>query len=89
MTVLDNNRIPAVIATSNADGSTLVTVTANATAHSISVDNGTTGSNLTTKVNDGRDSNRKVAFMAVSNVDGVTPVVVYCDSTGKLLINSN
>lgn len=85
---LDENRIPSILAVKNTDGTSLVKVTADPTTHVLNVVDDTTGTDLSTNVNDLRDENRKVAFMAVSSVDGVTPVEVYCDENGKLLINS-
>lgn len=88
MTVIDNNRIPALLGVSNADGSTVLPVYGNASNNSLSVDDNTTGTDRGGNP-DPRDANRKVAFFAVSSVDGVTPVAVYVDSaTNKLLINS-
>lgn len=90
MTVLDENRIPAIIAVSNTDGSTVLPVYGNSANNSLSVDDDITGTDQGGGDPDRRDVNRKVAFMAVSSVDGVTPVEVYVDATtNKLLINSN
>lgn len=89
MTVIDNNRIPAMLAVSDADGSSVLPVYANAATNSLKVDDDVTGSDLGGNP-DPRDENRKIAFFAVSAVDGVTPVAVYCDSvTNALLIRSS
>lgn len=87
-TVLDENRIPSIIAVSSDDGSTLIPVKANPVNKALKVDDDTGGTDKSTNENDLRDENRKVAFFAVSSDDGVTPVEVYCDSSGNLLINS-
>lgn len=84
----DGNRVPALIAVSDADGSTLVAIKADPTAHTLNVSDGTTGSDLSG--DDAlRDSNRITGLLAVSDADGETPVPVYADpSTGALLIDS-
>ena len=88
-TILDENRIPAMIAISDADGSTVQSIIGNPANHALGALDGTTGTDKNGDI-DPRDENRKIAFFAVSATDGVTPVAVYCDSsTGKLLINSN
>jgi hypothetical protein len=89
MTILDQNRVPVVIAVKSTDGVTISSVCADSIKHAVCVVDDTTGSDLSTNENDLRDGNRKVAFMAVSSIDGITPVEVYCDTDGKLLINSN
>jgi len=89
MTVIDQNRVPAALGVSNANGSSVIPVYGNPANNAMKADDNTTGSDLGGNP-DPRDANRKVAFMAVSSVDGVTPVAVYVDSaTNKLLINSN
>lgn len=89
MTVIDNNRIPALLAVSNADGSTVLPVYANASTNALKASDALTGSDLGGNP-DPRDSNRKIAFFAVSAVDGVSPCAVYCDSvTNALLIRSS
>ena len=85
----DKNKVPTLLATSNADGTTVLPVEANPTNNSLKVDDDTTGSDLS-DVPTRRDENKVPAFMAVSDVDGVTPVPVYIDSvTSGLLIDSN
>jgi hypothetical protein len=84
----DQNLIPTILGTSNADGATPVRVKANPTSHGLDIDDDTTGSDLG-PANAPRDGNFIPALIAVSSVDGVTPVVVYADpSNGKLLVKS-
>lgn len=84
----DANSVTTILATSNADGSTPVPVQANPTDHTLGVDDGTTGSDLSGDVAS-RDNNYIPVFMGVSSADGVTPCAVYADpATGKLLIKS-
>lgn len=86
--VFDENRVPTVLLTSSADGVTPVQLTANPTTHAVTVDDDTTGSDLSGDVASG-DENYVPVFMAVSSADGVTPVAVYGDPiTGALLIDS-
>lgn len=84
----DDNRVPTLVATSNVDGSTVVSVRANPSTHRLIATNGNTGSGFS-YTNAQRDANRIPALWAVSNVDGVTPVPVYADSNGKLLIQTS
>lgn len=86
-TVFDENRIPALTATSEDDGSTPIRIKADATTHGLMVDDGTTGSDLSGD-NAARDANRRTVLMAVSETDGVTPVSVYVTADGALLIDS-
>ena len=87
--VRDENRITGITAVLNSDGSTITAVTANSSNKSLSVDDNTTGDDLGSPENAPRDGNYRTVLWATSSVDGVTPVAVYCDSDGKLLINSN
>jgi hypothetical protein len=83
----DENRIPVILGTSNADGSTSVPIYANATDHTLSVHDGTTGSD---SGNGNYDGNRVPVLFATSSADGVTPVAVYVDpATNKILVDSN
>jgi len=84
----DNNGVPTLLGTLNTDGSTPVPIAADPTNHSLSVDDGSTGSD-NGGVNAPRDQNHVPALLAISSVDGVTPVVVYADEDGNLLIDSN
>lgn len=86
----DENNVPTLIATSNTDGKSIIRVLANASNHSLKVDDDTTGTDHGN--NNGianRDENNVPVFIAVSSADGITPVEVYVDSSGKLLIDSN
>lgn len=81
----DQNRVPTLLGTSNADGKTVLSVYANASLHALKCENGTTGSGFP-YVNAERDDNRVPALWAVSNADGVTPVPVYMNSSTKALL---
>lgn len=84
----DNNHIPTLLGTSNADGSTPVVIKANPTTHILDVDCGVAGSDLSDDIAS-RDGNRVPVAMAVSSVDGETPVAIYADpANGKLLTKS-
>ena len=85
--ILDENRVPTIIAVSNADGISTINLCANPITHTLCVDASTSGP--ATGIIDPRDENRKVAFMAVSSDDGVTPIPIYANAlTNKLLIKS-
>ena len=87
--VRDENRVRALLATSNADGTTVLAVEADPTSHAVTVLDASTGSDLSDDIA-GRDANRVPVMIAVSETDGVTPVEIYLDSvTGKLLLDSN
>lgn len=84
----DNNGVPTILGTSNADGSTPVRIKVDATSHALITDDNTTGSDLSDDIA-GRDANGRTVLMGLSSVDGVTPVEIYADpATGALLINS-
>ncbi len=97
----DENSVPTLIAASNADGKTIVRIKVNASNHSLSVDDASTGSDAgNNKNNAARDENSVPVLLAVSSrtatvggvsfVQGITPVEVYGDpATGELLIDSN
>lgn len=86
--VRDGNYVPSLIAVLKDDGDTIIPVCADATSHSLCVEDDTTGSDLG-PTNALRDQNYVPVLMAVSSVDGVTPVAVYATVDGKLLIDSN
>jgi hypothetical protein len=86
MSIIDQNRIPVMMAVLDSDGKTLTNV--QVVGNAMSVDDNTTGSNNSTNVNSLRNENFKTALWATSSVDGITPVQLYCDVDGKLLINS-
>lgn len=82
----DNNQIPTLLGTSNADGTTPVKIRVVDADHTICVDIGTTGSDLSGD-DASRDANGVPVMMGVSSVDGVTPVPIYADPvTGALLV---
>lgn len=84
----DNNSITTLLGVSNADGTTPVRVKVDPSAHSIDVDDDTTGSDLSGD-NAARDNSGIPVLMGVSSADGVTPVPIYADpATGKLLVKS-
>ena len=85
----DNNGIPAMLGTSNADGVTVLPLTLDPVTHGVIMNDGTTGSDLSTNTAK-RDRNQMPVAMGVSNVDGVTRVPLYINpSTKELLLNSN
>lgn len=85
----DENGVTTKLATSNADGTTPLSVQVNPTTHGLVVDDGVGGSDLSGDIAS-RDENSVPVMIAVSSVDGVTPVPLYIDSvTRKLLTNSN
>lgn len=85
---LDENSIPTILLTSSADGVTPIRLTADPVTHGVTVDDNTTGSDLSGDIAASDDNNIPV-FMALSSVDGVTPVAVYGDpATGAILIDS-
>jgi hypothetical protein len=86
MSIIDQNRIPVMMAALDSDGETLTNI--QVVGNAMSVDDNTTGSDNSSNVNDLRDENFKTALWATSSVDGITPVQLYCDINGKLLINS-
>lgn len=85
MVVIDNNRIPASHAVSNADGETLIQIQADPITHSLAVSDGISGTDKSGDTSP-RNEDRQIAFMAVSSADGVTPVPVYIDATTKSLL---
>lgn len=95
----DPNSVAALLAASNADGKTPVTVLANPSTHRLLTNLGTTGTDSGGTVA-GRDQNSVAVLMAVASrtvtsngvnyIQGVTPVEVYADSsTQKLLITTS
>lgn len=86
----DENNVPTLIATSNADGLAIVRVYANPTNHGLKINDAHTGTDHGNNSNiANRDENDVPVLIAVSSVDGFTPVEVYSDpATGQLLIDS-
>jgi len=84
----DDNQVPVLIGTSNADGSTPLPVYVDPTTHIMATDDNTSGSDLSDDIAD-RDDNMVPVAMGVSEADGTTPVAIYVDSaTNKLLVDS-
>jgi len=84
----DNNQIPTILGTSNADGKTPVPIYVDAADHSMCVEDAATGSDLSDDDAD-RDDNGIPVMMAVSSADGKTPCAVYVNAANnKLLIQS-
>lgn len=96
----DENSVPALIAASNVNGTTIVRIVADPSTHNLHVDDNTTGTdNGNNKGNAMKDENGVAVLIAVSSVtatvngvnyiQGVTPVEVYGDpATGALLTDS-
>ena len=84
----DNNQIPTILGTSNADGITPVLICADPDSHAICAENAATGSDLSD--NDAnRDDNSVPVLMAVSSADGETPCAVYVNAANnKILMKS-
>ena len=80
----DGNRVPTLLAVSDADGETTRPVHADPSNHAIKVTNGTGGSDLSDDIGN-RDDNRVVVAMGVSSADGVTPVEIYVDDATNFL----
>jgi hypothetical protein len=84
----DDNNVPTALGALETDGATIVPIVVNASNHSLTVDDNTTGTDYG-PTNALRDDNNVPVLMAVSSADGVTPVVVYAKANGKILIDSN
>ena len=84
----DSNNVNAITGLLNTNGSTVQRAYADATSHSLSVQDATTGSDAG---NDAakHDSNNVPTWIAVSEVDGITPVPIFIDSSNQLLIDSS
>ena len=84
----DNNHIPILLATSNADGTTPIMINMNPNNHCVEASNGPSGSDLSGDIAL-RDNNHIPVMMGVSSADGITPTPIYADSTtNQLLIKS-
>ena len=84
----DQNYIPTMLATSNADGTTPVPIQVIGTSHVLKVSDGVGGSDLSGDIAS-IDSNHVPVLMGVSSVDGVTPTAIYADpATGAILIKT-
>ena len=84
----DNNNINTMLGTSSVDGVTPAIIKANPSNHAITIDDNTTGSDLSSLNDAKRDQNSVPVLLAVSESDGLTPVQLYVDADGKLLIDS-
>lgn len=84
----DENNVPTLLGALSTDGSTVVRVQANATDHTLSVNNASTGDDFGPE-DAIRDENNIPVLMAVSSADGETPVVIYANADGELLIDAN
>lgn len=85
----DNNGVPVMLATSSADGVTVLALTLNPTTHGVIIEDNTTGSDLSTNTAK-RDRNQVPVAMGTSNANGVLPVPLYINpATKELLVNSN
>lgn len=82
----DQNNVPGMLGVLNTDGETVMSVQANPTTHSLSVDNAATGSD-NGPAQALRDGNFVPTLLAVSSADGETLVPLYVDADGKLLID--
>lgn len=83
----DQNLVETLIATSSSDGITPIRVKVDSSTHALSVQDGTTGSDLSGDIA-ARDQNSVPVLMGVSSADGVTPTPVYVNTSGELLIDS-
>lgn len=84
----DNNQIPTILGTSNADGITPVPICADPSNHALCAEDAATGSDLSGD-NASRDENSVPVLMAVSSVDGETPCAVYVNAANnKILMQS-
>ena len=85
---LDENKVPTIIAVSDADGETPLLVFAKPVSHALMVEDGVAGSDLSGNIAS-RDQNVFTVLLAVSNADGITPTEVYVNAaTNRLLVKS-
>lgn len=84
----DQNGVSTITGVLESDGETVVRIVADPTSHGLSVDDGSTGSDLGPE-NAARDENDVPTLLAVSSADGVTPVALYVTADGHILIDSN
>lgn len=83
----DNNQIPTMLGTSNADGETPILIKADLATNSVLISDNTSGSDLSDDIAS-RDDNGNPVMMVVST-DGITPIAIYADpTTGALLTKS-
>lgn len=80
----DNNRIPAMLVISNADGTTPIPLYANPSTHRLII--AAAGGTVNARTDARRDENRITTLLAVSSSDGITPVTLMADATSHGLI---
>ena len=85
--IKDNNGINSALAILNTSALTPSLLKAREGFHALHMSNGTTGSDYGGTPAK-RDDNMVPVIMALSETDGVTPVALYCDSDGKLLVDT-
>jgi len=85
----DQNFVPTVLATSDADGSSTVPVQVDSVTSSLRVNLGTTAPGVTVSAVAKRDGNHVPVLMGVSASDGVTPTPILSDPQGALYITSS
>ena len=84
----DQNFVNTLTAVLNTDGRTIELLLANPANHVLSVNDGTTGSDLGPE-NAPHDQNCVHTIVATSSADGQTPIVCYSNINGELLIDSH
>ena len=84
----DDNRVPTITALQNSDGETVIPIEADATSHSLMIDDGIGGSDNGPE-NAGRDENRVTTLLSLSSDDDGEVVPLYATSDGEILIQSS
>lgn len=86
----DENNVPTLLAVLNTDGKTVVPVQVvnDAGVQRLAGSYGSAGDDNGPASRALRDENYVTTLIGVSSADGVTPVAVYCDSEGRLLIDT-
>lgn len=84
---LDSNNNPTITALLNTDGTTITRIKGDPNSHRMNISDSTGGTD-----HGGThaffDDNDRTSLIAVSNGDGITITSLYCDSSGRLLVNS-
>lgn len=80
----DQNRVPTMIAVSNADMTTPIALYVNPVTHQLMVT--LTAPVVTAKSDAARDQNNVPTLLAVSESDGVTPVALVANPTNHKLV---
>lgn len=83
----DQNFVSTLRGALNTNGRTIVNVEANPTNHTLSISDGTSGTDFGT-TNAQRDPDHKAVLLGISSADGITPVEIYADVLGNLLVKS-